>query len=269
MEKNKKNLIATVLIVNFNNKKYLPKCLNSIFKQNYQKCEIIVIDDQSTDNSLELLSKIKNKHKIKVIKTKKKFGKGSFNQINAFYEGFKISKGDVIFLLDSDDYFKNKKIFEIMKLHNLNKNYKIIFDLPIKKFPKKEIKIYNKIFLDYNYWPYIPPTSCISIKRIYFIKLFSLINLKYFPDIWLDFRIGIIAKYILKDLIITNKHLTYYRQSNTNISSNFKYMSLNWWRRRKEAHSYIKYFFSKNNLNYHRNLDYFITNLFNFFIKRT
>ena len=135
-----------------------------------------------------------------------------------------------------------------MKLHNLNKNKKIIFDLPIKKFSKKEVKVYNKIFLNNNYWPYIPPTSCISIKRDYFNKLFHLINFKFYPDIWLDFRIGIVAKYILKDLIILNNHLTYYRQTNTNVSSNFKHMSFNWWKRRKEAHSYIKYFFSKNNI---------------------
>jgi glycosyltransferase involved in cell wall biosynthesis len=265
MKKNTKNLLATILVVNFNNKKYLSKCLISIFKQKYKKIEIIVIDDQSTDHSIDLLNKFKNK--IKIIKTKKKIGKGSFNQINAYYEGFKKSRGDIIFLLDSDDYFKSTKIFEIIKLYNLDKKRKIIFDLPIKKFSKKEVKIDNKKFLNNNYWPYIPPTSCISIKRIYFKRLFRLVNFRNFPDIWLDFRIGIVAKYILKDLFILNKHLTYYRQSNTNISSNFKHMSFNWWKRRKEAHSYIKYFFSRNNIHYSRNIDYFITNLINIFIK--
>ena len=70
MDKNKKNLLATIIIVNFNNKKYLLKCLKSIFKQKYKKIEIIVVDDQSTDDSIKLLYKIKNK--IKIIKTKKK-----------------------------------------------------------------------------------------------------------------------------------------------------------------------------------------------------
>ena len=123
------------------------------------------------------------------------------------------------------------------------------------------------IFFNTSYWPYIPSTSCISIKRAYFNKLFRLVNFKLYPDIWLDFRIGIVAKYILKDLTIFNNHLTYYRQSNDNISSNFKHLSLNWWKRRKEAHSYIEYFFSKNNIKYNSNLDYFITNLINLFIK--
>ena len=265
MPKNKSHLLATIIVVNFNNKKYLSKCLRSIFQQKYKKIEIIVVDDQSTDDSIKLLNKINNK--IKIIKTKKKIGSGSFNQINAYYEGFNASKGDIIFLLDSDDYFKSEKISEIMKLHNLEKNKKIIFDLPIKKFPKKEVKIYDKIFLNTSYWPYIPSTSCISIKRAYFNKLFRLVNFKLYPDIWLDFRIGIVAKYILKDLTILNNHLTYYRQSNDNISSNFKHLSLNWWKRRKEAHSYIEYFFLKNNIKYNRNLDYFITNLINLFIK--
>ena len=68
MGKNIRNLLATIIVVNFNNKKYLPKCLKSIFLQKYKKIEIIVVDDQSTDDSIKLLNKIKNK--IKIIKTK-------------------------------------------------------------------------------------------------------------------------------------------------------------------------------------------------------
>lgn len=263
-----KKLLASVIIVNFNNEKYILECLKSIFNQRYKKIEIIIVDDHSTDESIKLLNRIKNK--IKIIKTKKKIGSGSYNQMNAYLEGFKASKGDIIFLLDSDDYFKSEKIFKIMKQHNLSKSKKIIFDLPIKKFTQKKIKVNNKTFLNNNnYWPYIPPTSCISIKRNYFKKLFRLVNFKLYPNIWLDFRIGIVAKYILKDLIILDSHLTYYRQSNTNISSNFKHMSFNWWKRRKEAHLYIKYFFIKNNIKYARNSDYFITNIINFFIRCT
>ena len=70
MKIKKNNLIASVLIVNFNNARYLTKCLNSIFNQDYKKIEIIVIDDQSSDNSLTILKKFSKK--IKIIKTNKK-----------------------------------------------------------------------------------------------------------------------------------------------------------------------------------------------------
>ena len=258
-------LLATVIIVNFNNARFITPCLQSIFRQNYKKIEIIFVDDQSTDKSMEVIKKFKKK--IKIMQTDKKMGKGSFNQTYAFLCGFNKSKGDVVFFLDSDDYFAKNKVKKIINDFEKNNKYKIIFDLPIKKFFKKEIKINKKNLSFRNYWTYIPPTSCISIRRKYLSKIFKLVDTKLFPDIWLDFRIGIVAKYIWNNLNIKSEHLTYYRQLETNISSNFNFLSVNWWRRRKEAHSYIKFFFIKNKIRYIKNYDYFITTIVNFFIK--
>ena len=49
--------IATVLIANYNNSKYIDQCLESVVSQSYKKIEILVVDDNSSDNSLEVLSK--------------------------------------------------------------------------------------------------------------------------------------------------------------------------------------------------------------------
>ena len=70
-----------------------------------------------------------------------------------------------------------------------------------------------------------------------------------------------------KDFNILDKNLTYYRQSQGMISSNFKFLSFAWWRRRKQAHDYVQYFFDKNKLNHEKNLDYLLTNLIYIFIK--
>ena len=43
-------------------------------------------------------------------------------------------------------------------------------------------------------------------------------------------------------------------------------MSFNWWKRRKEAHSYLLNFAKDNNFKVTKNLDFFVTNLINFFI---
>ena len=94
-----------------------------------------------------------------------------------------------------------------------------------------------------------------------------MINFNFFPDIWMDFRIGIYLKYIKKDFYILNQNLTYYRQSQEMISSNFKFSSSAWWKRRKQAHHYVKYFFFKNNIQHVKNLDYLLTNFMNYFIR--
>ena len=87
--------LATVLIANYNNSKYIDECLTSVINQNYKKIEIIVVDDNSSDNSLEILNKYIDK--IKLIKKKQKIGLGSFDQMSSYYEAFKESKGEIIF----------------------------------------------------------------------------------------------------------------------------------------------------------------------------
>ncbi len=69
MKKKIKSLLASVIIVNYNNKNYIKECINSIKKQNYELIEIIFVDDQSTDDSLSV---VKPSKLIKIIKTRKK-----------------------------------------------------------------------------------------------------------------------------------------------------------------------------------------------------
>ena len=51
------NKKISVLVANYNNSIYLKRCIQSIKDQNYKKIEIIIVDDNSSDNSLELLKK--------------------------------------------------------------------------------------------------------------------------------------------------------------------------------------------------------------------
>ena len=65
-----KKPIASIIIVNYNNEKYLKKSLNSAIKQSFKNKEIIVIDDISNDNSLKILEKYKKKIKFYINKKK-------------------------------------------------------------------------------------------------------------------------------------------------------------------------------------------------------
>ncbi len=135
-------LKATVLIANYNNAKYINRCVESVINQTYKKLEIIFVDDKSTDNSLQVIAKYLKK--VKLIKKNKKFGVGCFDQIETYYNGFKKSKGEIIFLLDSDDFYKRDKVSIIMNEFNNNNKINILYDLPIKKFLTKNIFVKKK-----------------------------------------------------------------------------------------------------------------------------
>jgi len=257
------NTKVSILIANYNGEKFIPDCINSLKEQTYKNIEVIFFDDFSKDNSINEIKKFDN---IKIIENKKKTNMGSFNQMNAYKQAFELSTGEIILFLDSDDYFERNKVEEVVKFYNNNLNAKIVFDLTfIKKKDKiKTIKKNNKLFK--SLWPYIHPQSCISIKKEYFKEILKKIFTDNFYDIWMDFRICIYSKYILNKYYILNKNLTYYRQSDANISSKFKHLSANWWKRRFQAHKYLESFLIGNNIKYKKNLDYFITSIYNKFI---
>ena len=253
---------ASVVIANYNNAKFIKDCIDSLNSQTYNNIEIIFFDDNSSDNSIEIIEKFEN---IKIIKNKTQTNFGSLNQINAFKKAIELSTGEVIFFLDSDDFFKNDKIEKIIDLFLANKNKKIIYDFPI--ILKNEINItqkkYNRFFK--SYWGYIHPTSCISIRKNFINNVFDCVLNDNFPNIWLDLRILLFSKN-LDNYNVINENLTYYRQTEDNVSSKFKKYTKSWWNRRNEAHDYYLDFMNKNNLKFKKNLDYYFTKLINKFI---
>ena len=95
----------SVIIPNYNNGKYLKRCLNSVLNQTYKNYEIIFIDDMSSDNSVEIAKELLKDHQVIELKTKRLNG-GARN------EGIIRATGDYVICIDSDDYFKDTKVFE-------------------------------------------------------------------------------------------------------------------------------------------------------------
>ena len=243
----KKNLVS-VLVVNYNKKKYISRCLRSLELQTYKNFEVIFFDDKSLDGSIYEVKKFFNKLNIRLIVNNKKKRKiFAFDQLNSYSSAASYAKGDIIIFLDSDDFFDKKKIKYIISYFNRNKKNQIIFDLPKIFFSKKDIKLYKfsqRISLA-PMWPKFPPQSCISIKANFFKKILKGIYCYKFPNIALDFRIAVYSFFISKDLNIINNYLTYYFQDKLGESKKFSFLSRNWWIRRLEAHKYLKYFLKK------------------------
>ncbi len=257
----KKNFVS-ILITNFNKGKYLEKTINSCLIQEYKNKEILVFDDCSTDNSLKILKKFKN---ITVVKNKiKKFKSPPLNQIHGVCQLFKISKGNIIFLLDSDDQFKKNKIIEINKIFQQNKKINFIQDTPLETFNKKKKLLKEKQHY-FSIWPSFYPTSCIVFKRNFFVNFLKVIEKNKFSNLEIDARLSIYA-HIKKQFFITNKCLTIYNFDETGISSKYKKFSKFWWKKRNEAFTYMIFLMKKFNIKLYLGPDYYLTKIINLFI---
>ena len=119
----------TVFVHNFNNQKYILKCLNSIISQktSFRFC-IIIIDDFSKDNFKQIVNIFKNKNKFKdifIYSTQKNMGLGKLAAISLENKVKKYLFSDYYYRIDSDDYLINDCMFE-EQVNFLSKNKKIV-----------------------------------------------------------------------------------------------------------------------------------------------
>ena len=94
-----KQLKISIIIPVYNTSKYLRKCLDSVINQSYKNYEVIVVNDGSSDNSLEIIKEyMKNNSKITLIDQKNMGLSASRNN------ALKKVSSDYFLFLDSDDY---------------------------------------------------------------------------------------------------------------------------------------------------------------------
>ena len=89
-------IVASVVLINYNQGHYLEEALNSIVNQTYSKIEIIVIDGGSRDNSREILQKFPGV---------KWFSEPDNSSGHAFAKGVELANGEVVYFLASSDGF--------------------------------------------------------------------------------------------------------------------------------------------------------------------
>ena len=92
---------------NYNSSEFLSETLNSIFNQNFENWNLIIIDDNSDEKTKDILKKINN-DKVKIIWLKKNKGQGFCRNLALRY----YCKSDYVSFIDSDDLWKKSKLKE-------------------------------------------------------------------------------------------------------------------------------------------------------------
>ncbi len=104
----------SIIVPIYNVAPYLKECLNSLIAQTYRHLEIILVDDGSTDTSLEIAKQYLSDRRIKLI-CKENGGLSS-----ARNAGMREASGDFIAFIDSDDYLCTTYLEEMLKVLELH-----------------------------------------------------------------------------------------------------------------------------------------------------
>jgi len=124
---NKEKLISIITVVK-DGEDTIEKCINSVLNQNYKNIEYIIIDGNSSDNTMSII----NKYKGKISLVLSENDKGIWDAMN---KGIKLAKGEIIGFLNCDDFYYENSFktvnnyfnnFDIDFLFGTVKKYKII-----------------------------------------------------------------------------------------------------------------------------------------------
>lgn len=214
--------LISVIIPVYNVELYLRRCLDSVINQTYKKLEIIVVNDGSTDDSLNICKEYEQKDKRVILIDQKNGGLS-----DARNKGINVAKGEYIAFLDSDDFydlnlfndfakkFKNIKcdifIFKALKCFDLSNNISFAKNKEIEKITN--IECMKRILSN--------ELDNFAVNKIYNKKIMKNIQFpigKNFEDI------GTIYKYVLNssEIYVTSSEYYGYYQRNNSITNSMK-----------------------------------------------
>ena len=143
-----KNLpFVSIIVPARNEEEYIERCINSLLNQDYPSFEIIVVDDNSTDNTSKILENIKNNITNNTLPTAKSSGsvrsldrlkiitlkgkpEGWTGKTWASQKGFLESKGDLLLFTDADTYYSKRDTIEKTVVYMQRDNLDVLTAIP-------------------------------------------------------------------------------------------------------------------------------------------
>jgi teichuronic acid biosynthesis glycosyltransferase TuaG len=99
--------MVSIVVPVYNAASYIEKTIKMVYEQTYKDWELILVDDASTDNSVEIIEQVMARHKKRLRLIKKKVNEGAAEARNT---GINASGGRYIAFLDADDIWRPEKL---------------------------------------------------------------------------------------------------------------------------------------------------------------
>ena len=115
--------LISVIIPNYNHARFLDERIQSVLNQTYQNFEVIILDDKSTDNSVEVINKYKNNPHVSHVVVNEENSGSTFKQ---WHKGFELAKGEIIWIAESDDSC-DKSLLETLVCDYVDNNAVLAF----------------------------------------------------------------------------------------------------------------------------------------------
>lgn len=177
----------SIITVCWNSAKTIEDTIKSVLSQTYKNYEYILVDGKSTDNTLKIIKEYKNKFegRLKYISEK---DKGLYDAMN---KGVRMSTGDIIGIINSDDILANPYVFQKI-IKNIGSNDGIYSDLVFMDEGTMCIPTRNFIAHKYSkHFGWHPPHPTLYLKKHVYDNI-GYFNTDYHIAADLDFMMRLI-----------------------------------------------------------------------------
>jgi glycosyltransferase involved in cell wall biosynthesis len=175
--------LVSILINNYNYARFLGVAIDSALSQSYPCTEVVVVDDGSTDNSREVISRFGNRLTA--------IFKQNGGQASSFNAGVSACRGDILCFLDADDFFYSDKVSRVVEffreqgesskpimLHHLLAMKSDcggeVDGRPFGKSHPSPMNLYAFAQRHHFIWYEAGPTTSISLNRVLADRLFPI-----------------------------------------------------------------------------------------------
>ena len=110
---------VSVVMACYNGERYIKEQLDSIHRQTRRPQEVIIIDDASSDRTVEIVENFMKESTLHILFTRHTANQG---YIKTFYEAISLADGDIVFLCDQDDIWCENKIAVMCQYMKRNRN---------------------------------------------------------------------------------------------------------------------------------------------------
>jgi len=107
---------VTIIIPCYNSEKWIEQCLRSALDQTYKNLEVIFVDNESTDNSVEIAQKLSKEYASLILSSAENLYANCWDEARS--EGFRLMTGDYVLVMGSDDYLHEQFIENCMNVIN-------------------------------------------------------------------------------------------------------------------------------------------------------
>lgn len=233
--------LVSIIVTSYNHDSFLEEALDSVYKQTWKNTEVIIVDDASTDRSVEIIKKYQKKYNCKtILRDVNYYSQKEKKGDKPIIEAINMASGKYISVVDSDDIILPTKTSHQVNILEKNPHCVMCYSAIQILMPDGSRFPYSNIFLDGDVFSHMLVSGNLSLYIGSLIRRDAYLKIERSPadllqEDWDMFlKLSRVGDFISSQRVVAHyrrhDNNTWYRRDNSKLMYRNRMMILNHWR---------------------------------------